>query len=557
MRLGKVKSALLGNCLLLFILSGCAQTVPDVQETETSRVEIQAEGETKEEDEMKEETEEENENVPEHLAALCDFYNENYAGYYGRISFVDFTGDGQEELLIICIDPEGKPEWEGIDEFLSDILEFHGQEGLDAVIQSSFRREISVWQYWEGKVINLYEDSYMPESQDASRYDYYLANDFGRVFLIRGESCYSYTEGEAGRYKDNLMKLDFYVDQQGKAEAVMSTIGYEEFQQRSQCSIALLLPYLYFQKRWETYDRPIDYNYVEQNKRETEAAFCAAELADEQVLDYVELAHGDERGVFAITANTNLYYFGAYDLEKVTVWFWQEGNAESVCTVETDEETYDMLTGSAVYRFPEQGYYAILGEDEDVYGYNFSFKDGKAWKEPERNLLSQDREGRITVRYMVDTGADGNWDGAYENEAGMLIYDDELMEYGCTMVKEEYLESFRNCSEILESIEESLVGSWMPSYDLAIDYSIENIELVEVLKSEEDYIYLNYKLYIEADLLGSGERVAHVTWGQPILRKKGDELELVEIVYGRRREHTDLGYPVYYGADRIEQLSAD
>lgn len=468
---------------------------------------------------------------------LREFYNANCLGKVGKVFFVDLTGDGEEEMIVL-------------------------EKDADKVDSGSLWQEqklsLSVYQYVQGDVEERYyalaEKEMFGDMVSATGTNYYLCIKNRKAEIIL-EKCADSKE------QISIEKVSF--ENSDTAQVSSIAMPQEEFAEKRKSSILLLDSSTAMTPAWDIKQELSSYQHILDGRKEITDLIEIAQTAQEPVLDYSVVFDEDAQCIFAVTGTirncqADKEHQAEYYEGLLSVWASYDGQAKKMDDgYNAEEEGY--WIGSELYQVgEEQHYFFITGFGGSSYiAYKqrkYCFEDQVPYRIEDSHILDKDEDGKAQMKlYHRVEDLNGNYlMDVYDAEVlvadsvDIVFQDHQYTEYAAEIVEVDTLKEYDNFSDILQAIEEAFkecdcIGE-APAYLYGMmDYCAQRIELDHVRKTDNNVFYLNYKVYgrrlgwDSIDFFDEYSEECDV-WGYAVVETVGDQLKFKRIVFGQKGE---------------------
>lgn len=243
----------------------------------------------------------------ESIRALREFYNANCLGKVGKVFFVDLTGDGEEEMIVL-------------------------EKDADKVDSGSLWQEqklsLSVYQYVQGDVEERYyalaEKEMFGDMVSATGTNYYLCIKNRKAEIIL-EQCADSKE------QISIEKVSF--ENSDTAQVSSIAMSQEEFEEKRKSSILLLDSFTAMTPAWDIKQELSSYQHILDGWKEITDLIEIAQTAQEPVLDYSVIFDEDDQCIFAVTGTirncqADKEHQAEYYEGLLSVWASYDGQAK-------------------------------------------------------------------------------------------------------------------------------------------------------------------------------------------------------------------------------------
>ena len=479
---------------------------------------------------------------PENIRILRKFYNANCLGKVGKVFFMDLTGDGEDEMIVL-------------------------EKDTDRVDAGSLWQEqkmgLSIYQDVQGRVEEIYhasgEKEMFGDMVSATGTNYYLCIEDEKAEIVL-EQCADSEE------RVSVEKLRF--ENSDTTKAGSAVMPQEEFKEKRKCSILLLDSFTAMTPAWDIKQELSGYQDILDCKREIADVIKIAEAAEETVLDYSVIAAEDDQCIFAVTGvirncqADKEYQADSYE-GVLSVWASYDGQAKKLDdSYNAEEEGY--WIGSELYQVGgDQHYFFITGLGGSSYityaQHKYCFEDCEPHRIEDNHIVKKDENGKAQMKlYHNVEELNGNYlTDAFDAEimavdsVDIVFQDHQYTEYAAEIVEGDTLEKYDNFGDILQLIEEAFQECYCigeaPAYLYGMmDYCVQRTELDHVRKTANDVFYLNYKVYgrrlgwNSVDFFDEYSEECDV-WAYAVVETVGNQLEFKRIVFGQKREFSTAG----------------
>ena len=161
-------------------------------------------------------------------------------------------------------------------------------------------------------------------------------------------------------------------------------------------------------------------------------------------------------------------------------------------------DTYSPVYGFGVFHFPSEDVYytEVAGGDYDGIQYKYSVADGKRCLVDSSLYLIDNLNGEIYAENYFDSN-----EGYYAYEQVDVTYEDgELRQYSSVTVEEEQMEEmFSNYDEVKAKCANELeTMDWIVLGDYDMSGQTEDVELLDVRKSDNDKYYMSFNFKFDS-----------------------------------------------------------
>lgn len=451
---------------------------------------------------------EENSIESENVVKLREYFYKNYSNYTGKIYFVDFTGDGNDEMIFSY--------WVKDDD--GDI---------------SIQRGITVLGYYNDEIVILWDD-FVDDTYDFGR-DYYLVQENEKYYLEYMSWKYVGNRHELTETK----KVSFYDDY---------TCSITEDTHPSENGVVVLSSLL---GNNQTINQEIEHSQqVVFLKNKTKLALEIARQENSFVVDDVYFVSNDADCYFYVTLNRD--YSDLDNFDTINIWGSDGERIEKIDSIvlasENDANLEYYLKKCDIYQFGKNKHYFVEIEGAGYWvQHKYCLENGQFKILDDKMYFLRGENGRVISEYVssVDT-IDGGRIAIKPDYVDISYKEGTYVEYGVEKIDSSELKNYDNYEEIINCVEESLFQmKYIEDYYSASEFIPNKVKLLETLIAANNYIYLNYAVQ------GCDNEKNNLTvWAYATVFVSGNKLELIETKYGKKSNGSGLGLPLYYGKGR-------